>query len=95
MTTFTWDDASTWHADPEQAEDELAEDELSWCSTCREWSLMTPLTDDVSEEPIDPDFPQMLCEGCGYATPAGYQPEPEVPHYVVGQESPYYRVVRT
>ena len=40
---------------------------------------MTPLTDDVSEETIDPDFPQMLCEGCGYATPAGYQPEQPEP----------------
>lgn len=53
------------------------DDELNWCSTCKEWTLLTPLTDDISEEPIDPDFPMGLCEGCGYATPLGYELEPE------------------
>jgi hypothetical protein len=74
---YPYDDAATWSADPTAGEDELAEDALAWCATCKEWSLMTPLTDDISEEPIDPDFPMLLCEGCGYTTPAGYEPEPE------------------
>ena len=61
------------------ADDSIAgdEDELSWCATCKEFTLMTPLTDAIAEEPLDPDFPMLLCEGCGYTTPAGYEPEPK------------------
>jgi MinD superfamily P-loop ATPase len=71
-SAYAWDDAMVVEAGVVVDDEE----ELTWCGTCQEYSEMAPLTAAVAEDELDPDFPQMLCEGCGYASPLGNQPEP-------------------
>lgn len=91
-------DAAVWHADPAAASDDLADDEgavYMYCTACQGWRWCSYLCEGAYEgDEADADWAR-VCESCGSWVQEGDGPEPEVPLYVVAQEVPYHRVVRT
>ena len=95
MTTYDWDDAANWHADPDTARDDLAEDEgpvLLWCSACQAMSWCDWLREYEGDE-ADMYWARCCC-ACGSWVQEDDAPADEG-GWSAPQTEPYYRVTRT
>jgi len=99
MTTYDWDDAANWHADPDAASDDLAEDEgpvLLYCTACRGWRWADSLCPGAYEGDEEDELWARVCESCGSWVQEGdAPPDDDAGCYRVAQTEPYMRVTRT
>ena len=99
MTTYDWDDAANWHADPDTARDDLAEDEgpvLLYCTACRGWRWADWLCPGAYEGDEEDELWARVCESCGSWVQEGdAPPDDDAGCYRVAQTEPYMRVTRT